>query len=354
MQHDSTEKLLKTVRRRLWLANLIDRGWFGLMLTSCCLAVAAVLHILHVSLPLNWWGPAVLLPLAVATVTAAFNRPSLAASVRTADRWLNTHDLLTAAWYLRSQSPRPTSTAALVVLDQANRVAADSSHNLPRLSRARRPLLRAIAVAVAAGSLFFLSLPGVAPSGRLPDSMPDESRVVGPVAKDPWITVLQKGGADPAPIVDARRSNSKPTEGFIGASNELKAQAAPGAKHGDQDESGSRTRSHALQAAKGGGASRAASKEQGREPSRDASEGIANLGDLEYVALQRKPAGEAVAIDRAVGAELIPSEGGPPELTVTVQHVPAARAAKEPFSTGGGPAYKALQAHYFEEISHGD
>jgi hypothetical protein len=354
MQDDSTEKLLKAVRRRLWLANLIDRGWFGLMLTSCCLAVAAVLHIFHAALPLNWWGPAVLLPLAVATVAAAFNRPSLAASARTADRWLNTHDLLTAAWHLRSQSPRPTSTAALVVLDQANRVAAGPSHSLPHLTRAWRPLPRAIVVAVAAGSVFFLSLPGVAPTGRLSDPMPDESRVVGQAAKDPWITVLQTGRPDPAPIVDARQSNSKPPDNSIGASNEPKAQPAPAAKHGDQDESGSRTRSHALQAAKGGGASPLASKEQGREPSRDASEGIANLGDLEFVALQRKPAGEAVAIDRAVGAELIPSEGGPPELAVTVERVPAARAAKEPFSTGGGPAYKALQAHYFEEISHGD
>jgi hypothetical protein len=354
MQHDSTEKLLKTVRRRLWLANLIDRGWFGLMLTSCCLALAAVLHLLHVALPLNWWGPAVLLPLAVATVAAAFNRPSLAASARTTDRCLNTHDLLTAAWYLRSQTPRPASIAALVVLDQANQVAAAPPHRLPRLTRAGRPLPRAISVAVAATSLFFLSFQGAVPSSSLPSPVPDESRVQSQAVEDPWLTVLQTGRPDPAPNVDARQSNSKPQGSSIGASNEPKSQAAPAAKHGDQDESGSRARSHALQAAKEGGASRVASKEQGREPSRDASEGIANLGDLEFVALQRKPAGEAVAIDRAVGAELVPSEGGPPELTVTVERVPAARAAKEPFSTGGGPAYKAFQAQYFEEISHGD
>ena len=299
-------------------------------------------------------GPAVLLPLAVAVVAAAFNRPSLEASALTADRWLGTHDLLTAAWDLRSQSPRPASTAALVVLDQANPVAADPSHSFPRLTRARHPLPRAIAVAVAASSLFFLSLQGAAPSGSLPDPMPDESRARDQAANDPWLTVLQTGRTDPAPIVDAGKSNSEPRDRSLVASNEPKAQAAPAARQGDQVESGSSTRSHALQAANGGGASPVASQEQGPAPSRNASEGIANLGDPEFVAVQRKPADKAVAIDRAAGEELIPFEGGPPEFAVPLQHVPAARAAEEPFSPSGGPAYKALQAHYFEEISHRD
>jgi hypothetical protein len=97
-----------------------------------------------------------------------------------------------------------------------------------------------------------------------------------------------------------------------------------------------------------------ASSERPTAPGREISGDMVTLDDLELVAVRRRSASEAVAIDRATGAELIPSESGPGQAVAASRSVPAARAAKEPFSPGGGPAHRALQAHYFEETSHRD
>jgi len=355
MRYDTTGKLLNTARRRLWLQGLIDRGWLGLMVTSGILGLAAVLHTFHMTMTMTWWGPAALLPLAVATITAVFNRPSLEASARAADRWLNTQDLLTAAWYIRSQTRRSTSSASLVVLDQADQLAADSSRSLPHLRKYRHPLPTAVAVAVAATSLFFLALQGAAPSGRSPAPVPDESRARDLTADDYWLSVLDPGLPDASPAVEGTQSMRDPSSSPIGPSNGSTHQASPAAGEHEQDEPGSNTRSNALQATKGAGAGRVASEEPPRPAtSREASDDTAALADLELVDLPRKPAGEAVAIDRAVSVELIPFASGPGQADTVAQGVPAARAAKELFSPSVGPAYRALQARYFEETSHGD
>jgi hypothetical protein len=355
MRNDTLGNLLNTVRRRLWLQGLIDRGWLGLMLASGILGLAAVLHTFHMTVTMTWWGPAALLPLAVATVAAVFNRPSLEASARAADRWLNTHDLLTAAWYIRSQAPRYTSTASLVVLGQADQVAADTSRSLPHLRKSRHPLPTAITVAVAATSLFFLSLQGAAPFGRTPAPVLDESRVRDQTAEDYWLSVFDPGLPDASPVFEGAQSMREPSSKSIGSSNGSTRQASPAAEEREQGEPGSNTRSNALQATQGAGAGRVASKESPRPvTSREASDGTAALAGLELVAVQRKPAGEAVAIDRAVSVELIPFASGPGQLDAAAQGVPAARAAKEPFSPSVGPAYRALQARYFEETAHGN
>ncbi len=325
------------------------------MLTAGMLGLAAVLHTFHMTVTMTWWGPAALLPLAVATVAAVFNRPSLEASARAADRWLNTHDLLTAAWYIRSQTPRCTSTASLVVLDQADQVAADTSRSLPHLRKSRHPLPTAIAVAVAAMSLFFLSLQGAVPSGRFPAPVPDESRAQDQTAEDYWLSVLDPGLPDTSPAVEGTQSMRDPSSSSIESMNGPTRQASPAAEEREQGEPGSSTRSNAQQATKGAGAGRDASEESPRPAtSREASDGTAALAALELVDLQRKPAGEAVAIDRAVSVELIPFASEPGQADGLAQGVPAARAAKEPFSLSVGPAYRALQARYVEETSHGD
>jgi hypothetical protein len=357
MRNDTLGKLLNTVRRRLWLQSLIDRGWLGLMLASGILGLAAVLHTFHMSVTMTWWGIAALLPLAVATVAAVFNRPSLEASARAADRWLNTHDLLTAAWYIRSQTPRCTSTASLVVLNQADQVAVDTSRSLPHLRKSRHPLPTAIAVAVAvaATSLFFLSLQGAATSGRSPARVLDDSRTRDQTAEDYWLSALDSGLPDTSPVVEGTQSMREPSSSSIESSNRPKHQASPAAEEREQGEPGSNTRSKALQATQGAGAGRVASEEPPRPvTSREASDGTAARAALELVDLQRKPAGEAVAIDRAVSVELIPFASGPGQLDAAAQGVPAARAAKEPFSPSVGPAYRALQARYFEETAHGN
>ena len=355
MRNDTTGKLLNTVRRRLWLQGLIDGGWLSLMLMSGILGLAAILHTFHVTVTMTWWGIAALLPIAVATVAAVFNRPTLEASARAADRWLNTHDLLTAAWYIRSQTPRSTSTASRVVLDQADQVATDPSRSLPHLRKSRHPLPTAIAVAVTATSLFFLPLQGAATSGRSPAPVLDESRTRDQTAEDYWLSVLDPGLPDTSPVVEGAQSMREPTSSSIRSSNGPKHQASPAANEREQGEPGSNTRSSAPQAAQGAGAGRVASEEPPRPaPSREASDGTATLTGLELVAVQRKPAGEAVAIDRAVSVELIPFANGPGQPDTVAQGVPAARAAKEPFSPSVGPAYRALQARYFEETSHGN
>jgi hypothetical protein len=351
---DRTETLLNAVRRRLWLQGLIDRGWLGFMAASCLLALAAVLHTFHAPLTLSWWGPAVLLPLAVATLAAAFSRPSLAASARAADRWFDTHDLLTAAWHLRSQTPRPASAAALVVLDQASRVAADPPRSLPPLGISRHPLPTAFAVAVAATSLFFLSLQGAASSGMVPNPMPDETVARGPAAADPWLDGVETGLPAAVPAAEGSQAMRESPGSSPLSSNGPTSQTSPAPDVLDPDESGTGTRSDALQPAKGPGAGRVASDEVPSAPGRETSEGIVTLDGLELVAVQRRSAGEAVAIDRATGAELIPSGSGPVQPGALSRSVPAARAAKEPVSPGGGPAHRALQAHYFEETSHRD
>jgi hypothetical protein len=302
---------------------------------------------------MTWWGIAALLPLAVATAAAVFNRPSLEASARAADRWLNTHDLLTAAWYIRSQIPRSTSTASLVVLGQADQVAADPSRSLPHLRKSRHPLPTAIAVAVAATSLFFLSLQGAAPSGRIPAPVLDESRVRDQTTEDYWLSALDSGLHDVSPVAEDTQSMREPSGSSIESSNGPKGQASPGAEEREQGEPDSNTRSKALQATKGAGAGRVASEESPRPVTgREASDGTTALAALELVDLQRKPAGEAAAIDRAVSVKLIPFASGPGKADTAAQYVPAARAAKEPFSPTVGPAYRALQARYFEETSH--
>jgi len=355
MRYDTTGKLLNAARRHLWVQGLIDRGWLGLMLTSGILGLAAILHTFHMTVTMAWWGIAALLPFAAATIAAVFNRPSLEASARAADRWLNAQDLLTAAWYIRSQTPRSTSTASLVVLDQANQLAADQSRSLPHLRKSRRPLPTAIAVAVAATSLFLLSLQGAAPSGRIPAPVPVESQARDQTAEDYWLSALDPGLPDASPVVERTQSMRDPSSSSSGPSNDPTSQASPAAEEREQGEPGSNTRSNALQATKGAGAGRVASEESPRPAtSREASDDTAALADLELVDLPRKPAGEAEVIDRAVSVELLPFESGSGQAVVVAAGAPAARAAKKWFSPSVGPAYKALQARYFEEISHGD
>jgi len=325
------------------------------MLTSGILGLAAVLHTFHMTLTVTWWGPAALLPVAVATVAAVFNRPSLEASARAADRWLNTHDLLTAAWYLRSQTPRSMSTAALVVLDQADQLAADPPRSLPQIRKSRHPLPTTIAVAVAATSLFFLALQGAAPSGRFPAPMLDESQARYQIAEDYWLPVVEPRLPDVSPVAKDTQSMREPSSNSLSSSSGPSRQATPAAEEREQAEPSSSKRSNALQATKGAGAGRVASEESPRPaPGRTPSDATVALTDLKLVSLQRKPAGEAVAIDRAVSVELVPFAGGPQQPDTEAQDVPAARAAKEPFSPSVGPAYRALQARYFEETSHVD
>jgi hypothetical protein len=355
MRYSSTEKLLNSTRQRLWLRDLIDRVWVGLMLTSGILGMAAVLHTFHTIVTMSWWIPAALLPIAVATVAATFNRPSLEASARAADHWLNSNDLLTAAWFLRSQTPASTSTTALVVLNQADQLAADSPRSLPRLHKPRHPLPTTIAVAVAATSLFFLSLQGAAPSGSLTTSMHSEPRTEDRSAEDYWLSVPEPGLPGASPVVestqtmrDSSDSSTKPSDGTTGP-------ASPTAEQDEPGEPGSGTDSNALQAMTGAGAGQLASKEPSRPaPNHDASDGTTSFTDLELVALQRKPADRAMAIDRTMSVQLIPFESGARHPVTAARDAPAARAGKEAFTPRVGPAYRALQVRYFKEISYGD
>jgi hypothetical protein len=351
---DRTKKLLNRVRRRLWLQGLIDRGWLGFMAASCFLALVAVLHTFHAPLTLGWWGPAAALPLAVAAIATAFSRPSLAASARAGDRWLDTHDLLTAAWHLRSQTPRPASAAALVVLDQASRVAAHPPRNLPAPGLSRHPLPTALAVAVAATSLLFLSLQGATPTGVVPNPMPDESRARGPEAADPWLAGVETELSDAVAAAEGSQAMRESPGSSPLSSNGPSSRTSPSPDGLEPDESLTGTRSNALQPATGPGAGRVASNERPTAPGREISGDMVTLDGIELVAVQRKSAGEAVAIDRATGAELMPSGSGPGRPGAVSRSAPAARAAKEPFSPNGGPAHRALQAHYFEETSHRD
>jgi len=360
MQYDATEKLLNTARRRLWLHGLVDRGWFSLILTTGILGLAAVVHTFFVSLTTIWWVPMASLPVAVAITTTVFNRPSLETSARAVDRWLNTHDLLTAAWHLRSRVPRPAFTAAFVVLDQANQVATNASRNLPQLRKVwlrspHHPLPTAMAIAVAAMSLFFLSLQGAASSGEVSGPVLNNSFTQDQNAEDHWLPVFEPGLTDTSANAVDTHTKRDPTSSSLVSSKDALPQVSPGTEESDQDEPGSNTRSNALQAAKGAGTGRVASKEPPPATvGRETADGDIALADLELITLQRTPVGETGAIDHTLSNELIPFESDH-ELSATMaQNVSAARAAKEPFSPAVGPAYRVLQARYFEETSPND
>lgn len=355
MQYDAVGKLLNTARRRLWLQDLIDRGWLSLMLMSGILGMAAILHTFFMPMTMTWWGPAVLFPLAVATLATIFNRPSLEATSKAVDRWLNSHDLLTAACYLRSQAPRSTSSTALVVLDQADRVAINTSGSLPHLRKTRHPLPTAMAIAVAATSLVFLSLQGAASSGRV--SAPVLNDPVARVQKteDHWLPVFEPGQTDASADGVGTHTKRDPASSSLGSSKDAQLQVSQGTEENEQDELDSNTRSNALQAAKGAGAGRVASKESPPVAvGRETAEGDIALTDLELVTLQRNPIDEAVAIDHSLSSELIPFESDHEQSATMAQNVSAARAAKEPFSLAVGPAYRSLQVRYFEETSPND
>jgi hypothetical protein len=354
MRYHATGKLLNTARRRLWLQGLIDRAWLGLLLASGILGVIAILHTLSTPITMNWWVPAALLPVALATIAAALNRPSLERSARAADRWLNTHDLLTAAWYLNSQTPRSDSKAALVVLDQADQVATNSVRSLPRLRKSRHPLPMAIAVATAATSLFFLSLQGAAQSDRIPVPKLDEPQARYDAAEDHWLPAFDPGTSNSDSISEDTQFMPEQSGNAFGPSTGSALQATTGAEEGTQGESGPDVRSKSLRPTNGAGAGRIASIAPPSESNREAPAGTVDLAGLELVDLQRKPAGEAVAVDRTVSVELSPFESNDNHPGAVAQDVPAAGVAKNPFTANFGPAYRALQARYFEETSHRD
>lgn len=355
MRYGATEKLLKTARGRLWLQGLIDRGWLGLMLMSGILGLTAVLHTFFIPLTITWWGPAALLPVAIATMTALFNRPSLELSARVADRWLNTHDLLTAAWYLKSHPSSSMSGAAFVVLDQANKVAINTSRSLPRLRNTRYPLPTAGAIAIAAISLFFLSLQGAVSSSRPHHPVAGNSPALAETEEDKWLPVFEPGQADATTVKGNIRAKRKPASLSLVPSNEIPQNASPAREEREQTEPGSSTRSNILQAAKGAGAGRLASMEApSPAPGGETSDGTATMTDIEFVSLQRKPDNEAVTMDHTKSVGLIPFEIGYQPTAVIAQDVAPARATKVSFSPAVGPAYRALQARYFEETSHND
>lgn len=355
MQYDAIGKLLNTARRRLWLQGLIDRGWFSLMLMSGILGLAAILHTFIMPMTMTWWGPAALLPLAVATLAAVFNRPSLEEASRAVDRWLNSHDLLTAACYLRSQAPRSASSAALVVLDQADRVAINASRSLPHLHKTRHPLPFAMAIAVAATSLFFLSLQGAASPGRVSAYALNDSVTRVQKTEDHWLPVFEPDLTDASADDVDTHTKRDPASSSLVSSKDVPLQVSPGTEESEQDELDSNTRSNALQAAKGAGAGRVASKEPPPAAvGRETADGDIALTDLELVTLHRTPVGETAAIDHTLSSELIPFESDHEQSATMAQNVSAARAAKEPFSPAVGPAYRALQVRYFEETSPND
>jgi hypothetical protein len=354
MRYDFTEKLLKGVRRHLWLQGLIDRLGLGFLVVAGILGVAAILHNTFAAMQLAWWASLALVPIAAAVIATAVFRPSLEAAARAADRWLDTRDVLTAAWYLRSQTPRSASAATRVVLDQANQVAADPPRSLPRLRSSRHPLPMAMAVAVAATSLFFLSLEGAVPAGNSPDPSLDEPLTRNPAVEDDWLSAFEPGLTDAPPLAEGRQFTPKPPASSAGSSNGPPPRGSSAAEKGEQGDSDQSARSAALRATQGAGAGPVASGESPTKSVRNDRDGPAAPPDFRFVPVQRKPADEATATDRAVSVQLVPLAGGSPQPLAGVRDVPAARAGRQPFTTAGGPAHSALQARYLENMSQND
>ena len=223
------------------------------------------------------------------------------------------------------------------------------------LAKSPEPLPTAMAIAVAATSLFFLSLQGAAPSGRYSAPVFNESFTRDQKAEDHWLPVFEPDLTAASADVEGMHTRRDPTSSTLVPSKDAALQVSPGTEESEQDELDSNTRANALQAPNGAGVGRVASNESPpTEVDRKATDGDSALTDLELVTLQRTPTGEAVAIDHTLSSELIPFEGDHEQSAIMAQNISAARAAKEPFSPAVGPAFRTLQIRYFEETSPND
>ena len=356
MPYQATRKILRKAQRQLWVQGLIDRGSLGLMLAACVLAICASLHTLRGAVPMTWWGSAMLLAIAAPVLMAAFRMPSPGPAAATVDRWLDTHGLFSAVWFLNSQTTTPTTTS-LVVREQAERVAAASVEHWPGLENPFTPSRTAITVTVAAVSLFILSLQGAVQP--LQSTVPAAS---GQLARneaqaDSWVSALEDMARAGNPVAGDRQTPPKASADFPANSGSPRRGDAPDANPAEPSELGSIGRSGARLLVPGQG------KDVGPTASMDPSRGaMADAyresdyvpDELKILNVPRKPATQTTAADHAQGIGLLPVQSIPRGLQFQALRAAAAQPVNEPFALALGPAHRALQVRYFNEAANGD
>ena len=133
------EKLLRAIRRRLWLQATLERLRLGVWAGSGILMLAAAMSLLGVGITP---AMAVLAALSVTlgvTLTVLLRRPSLEACALRADRTFQTRALMVTALELSISTRRPASPAAAVVRKRACTMAPQLARQLGFVWRAPRP-----------------------------------------------------------------------------------------------------------------------------------------------------------------------------------------------------------------------
>jgi len=356
MRYEATRKILRKAQRQLWLQGLIDRWSLGLMLAAFVLAVCAGLHTFREAVPMTWWVPAALLVAAVPVLLAVLDMPSPGPAAAALDRWLDTHGLFSAVWFVNSQTAAPT-TPSLVVREQAEHIATVRAHEWPGFVNPFTPLRGAITVTVAAVSLFLLSLQGAVEPAQTTVPLAGEQLARDEERADQWVSALEDMARAGSPLAGDRRTPRNAAGDFTASSGSPRRGSASGAVPAERAESGSddRSGSRLLLAGQGQDVGRSASMEPSRETAADEyQESDYVPGELKILNVPRKPAAQTTAVDHREGIGLLPVESAPQGLHFQVLHAAAAQPVNDPFALAPGPAQRALQFRYFNEAADGD
>jgi len=356
MRYEATRKILRKAQRQLWLQGLVDRWSLGLMLAAFVLAICASLHTLQEAVPMAWWVPSALLVAAVPVLLAVLDRPSPGPAAAALDRWLDTHGLFSAVWFVNSQTAAPTTTS-LVVREQAEHIARVSADEWPEIVNPFTPLRGAITVTVAAVSLFLLSLQGAVEPAQTTAPLPGKQLARDEDGADQWVSALEDMARAGTPLAGDHQTPRKAAGDFTASAGSPRRGSASGTAPAERAESGpdSRSGSRLLLPGQGQDVGRSASMEPSRETAADEyRESDYVPGEFKILDVPRKPAVQTAAVDHRQGTGLLPAERAPRGLQFQVLHASAAQPVNDPFALALGPAQRALQFRYFNETADGD
>jgi len=356
MRYEATNRILRKAQRQLWLQGLIDRWSLGLMLAAFMLAICAGLHTLWEAVSMTWWVSGALVAAAAPVLLALLDMPSPHPAAAALDRWLDTHGLFSAAWFVNSQTAPPT-TASLVVRERAERVARVSADKWPGFANPFTPLRTAITVTVAAVSLFLLSLQGAVEPAPTTVPLPGEQLTRDEARADQWVSALEEMARARTPLAGERHAPRNAPGDFAGSSGPPRRGSASGADPAEPTELGpdGRSGSRLLLPGQGHDLGRSASMEPSRGTTADEyPEGDYVPDELNILNVPRKPAAQTTAIDHRQGIGLLPVESAPQGLQFQLLQAAAAQPVNGPFALALAPAQRALQFRYFNEAADGD
>lgn len=151
MAHDALTLALRTARREQQLTLAVGAAETGLAVAGAAALVLAAVHVLWFHVP--WLATCVILaspPILSLCVTLVRRWPTMALAARAADVKLDTDDLLTTAWYLKTRAFAGDAANAQRVTQLAADVCRDRGHELSTRHLTHRAFTPFVAFAIAA------------------------------------------------------------------------------------------------------------------------------------------------------------------------------------------------------------